>query len=276
MEFLLSTVADLNCVEDGEGVIITDLDRTGPVAAKYGLGIEIADFCTPENLDKDFSEADIRVKKKLLALRAANVRQVTFHSPYNELYPCAIDPMIRKVAYLRYEQALSLAASYGAKKIVIHAGWLENVYFKSFFIKESVGFWIDFLDRHPGDYIICLENVTETAPDFLTEIIRQVNDDRLRICLDIGHANITGTSPEEWLEKCAPYISHLHVHNNKGVINTENKASNDLHLPPGEGVMDVETLLLKAKKLCGQDLTAAIEAWKVEEAAIWLKEHDFI
>jgi sugar phosphate isomerase/epimerase len=36
-----------------------------------------------------------------------------------------------------------------------------------------------------------LENVLEDSPDELIGIVQGVNDPRLRLCLDIGHANIT-------------------------------------------------------------------------------------
>ena len=57
------------------------------LAKKYGLGIEIAEFCTPWFLDTDFDEVDPKIREKL----SCSDRFV-LHAPFSELFPCAIDP----------------------------------------------------------------------------------------------------------------------------------------------------------------------------------------
>ena len=281
MDFYLSTVADLDAKIVDDEIFVSDANRTLPFALEYGLGLEIADFCTPENLEEKFDSAKEAVSEKVKKLISNNGEKfqayspIIFHAPYNELYPTAIDSKVREVAWQRYEQAVELAKHFGARKIVIHAGWVKAVYYKNFFIKQSIKFWKDFLNQHPGNYIICLENVMENEPDFLTDIVSAINDPRLRICVDIGHANVTGTPPETWLKETAPWLSHLHVHNNNGIINNDAGGANDLHLPPGEGVMDVAKLLNIANDI-DPEITATIEAWNLEDSCKWLKENSFI
>lgn len=63
----------------------------------------------------------------------------------------------------------------------------------------------------------------------LVQIAEQVNDPRLGLCLDVGHANtsVSRTPPMEWIGPMAPWLKHVHLHNNKGDW--------DLHDPAGTG-----------------------------------------
>ena len=48
-------------------------------ARRYGLGLEIAEFCTACNMDERFSEMDAAVREKL-----AGIGRVTLHAPSSE------------------------------------------------------------------------------------------------------------------------------------------------------------------------------------------------
>ena len=74
------------------------------VAYQYGLGLEIAEYCTAWNMDEKFDRLDVVVKKKL-----EGISHSTLHAPYNELFPCAIDKKARALAAERYRQAIDLA-----------------------------------------------------------------------------------------------------------------------------------------------------------------------
>ena len=74
------------------------------VAREYGLGLEIAEYCTAWNMDEKFADVDPVVKKKL-----EGISRSTLHAPYNELFPCAIDKKARALAAERYRQAIDLA-----------------------------------------------------------------------------------------------------------------------------------------------------------------------
>ena len=88
-----------------------------PVAQAHGFGLEIAEYCTAWNMDDAFPETDAQVQKKL-----EGIEHRILHAPFNELFPCAIDPRARALAKERYKQALSLAKRYGAAKVVIGVG----------------------------------------------------------------------------------------------------------------------------------------------------------
>ena len=129
------------------------------IALRYGLGLEIAEYCTAWNMDEQFPQTDALVRRKL-----EGIPERILHGPFNELFPCAIDPKVREVARQRYLQAIDLARGYGAKKIVIHGGYNPWLYYPVWYTEQSVVFWKDFMDDVPEDMEIVLENVLEEEP----------------------------------------------------------------------------------------------------------------
>jgi len=66
-------------------------------AARYGLGLEIAEYCTAANLDAPIPEV---VTAAQCHRQAA--KRFVFHAPFNELRPAAIDPLAVSLARHRY------------------------------------------------------------------------------------------------------------------------------------------------------------------------------
>lgn len=242
-----------------ENLFISTIDpKAGNIARKYGLGLEIAEYCTAWNMDEKFEETHAAVTR---ALKGVNRR--VFHAPFNELFPCAIDPEARKLAARRYRQAIALAKDYGAEKVIIHGGFNPWLYYPVWYEEQSILFWLEFLKEDPGLPIV-LENVLEPEPRMLLSIIEKVNDPRLNMCLDIGHVNAYAKAPVlEWLQICAPHISHFHIHNNDG--------SQDTHSALFEGSISMEVLMKKASILCPQ-ATYTLELAEAEPSVSWLNE----
>lgn len=103
----------------------------------------------------------------------------------------------------------------------------------------------------------------EPGADMLVEIVRQAGSEKLRLCLDVGHAN-TMVSKEPvavWLEKCAPYLAHVHVHNNDGAM--------DLHQPLDDGVLDMKDILTRLGALAPQ-AGVTLELMQCRSSVEWL------
>ena len=233
------------------------------VAKEYGFGLEIAEYCTAWNMDEKFAGVDGVVKKKL-----DSISESLLHAPYNELFPCAIDKKARQLAAYRYRQAIDLAKRYGAKKVIIHGGYNPRIYFPVWYVEQSIAFWKAFLEEDPAGVQIVLENVLEDDPQWLLDIVKGVDDPRLRLCLDIGHVNAySEISVMEWLETCAPYINHFHVHNNDGTQDQHNALNN--------GRIPMKEFLLRAEALC-PDATFTFELMKDELSMAWLKENGLV
>ena len=246
-----------------ETIYLSTISTDAPcVAREYGFGLELAEFCTAWNMDEKFIHVDSVVKKKL-----EGIPRSLLHAPYNELFPCAIDKKARALAAERYRQATDLATRYGSRKVIIHGGYNPRIYFPVWYVKQSVLFWQDFLRGDPGVEIV-LENVLEDDPRWLLDIVAGVDDPRLRLCLDIGHVNAYSSVPlTNWLVLWAPYLSHLHIHNNDG--------SRDAHNALNEGTIPIKDLLLQAQHLC-PDATYTLELMNDAPSVVWLQENDLI
>ena len=200
------------------------------LARRYGLGFEVTAFCMAAALEDGAAVAAAEAE-------TAGIDRLWLHAPFAELHPCAIDPLVRDIAAKRYRQAIAMARRLGINRVVIHDGYVPFVYFPEWFVEQSVRFWREFLPEVPAGMTIALENVMDDGPGMLADIMKGVDDPRLGVCFDVGHANTTvsKTPPVDWLAPLSPWLRHVHIHNNFGEW--------DLHNPLGEGNIPMEQVL---------------------------------
>ena len=115
----------------------------------------------------------------------------------------------------------------------------------------------------------CRINTGVNGFALLTQIVRGVDDPRLRICLDLGHANTFASKepPEAWLRACAPFLSHVHLHNNEG--------GRDLHAALMDGKMDCAALLRLLAQLA-PEATCTLELMQDRPSLRWLEEQELL
>lgn len=232
----------------------TIADDAVQTAREFGLGVELAQFCLAENMDK--TPPDVQASLDA----ALQVPRRVLHAPFAELCPAAIDPLVREVAKRRFLQAAALAKRYGAEKMVVHSGFIPLVYYPEWFAPQSAAFWREFLNDVDG-LTLCVENVMETSPDALRQVAEQVNDPRLRICFDVGHAFCQSGDLAPWLDALAPYISHVHLHNNHGTF--------DEHLGLPDGTLDMAAVIRQLEALAPQ-ATYTLEVRSARASVEWL------
>ena len=232
----------------------TIADDAVQTAREFGLGVELAQFCLAENMDK--TPPDVQASLDA----ALEVPRRVLHAPFAELCPAAIDPLVRAVTRRRFLQAAALAKRYGAEKMVVHSGFIPLVYYPEWFAPQSAAFWREFLNDVDG-LTLCVENVMETSPDALRQIAEQVNDPRLRICFDVGHAFCQSGELAPWLDALAPYSSHVHLHNNHG--------SSDEHLGLPDGTLDMAAVIRQLETLAPQ-ATYTLEVRSARASVEWL------
>jgi len=244
---------------------ISTIDESCQAAAREAnAGIEIAKFCWAQYIDVD-RESHICHAKELMQ----GFKSFWFHAPFAEIAPCAIDPKVLELTKLRYTQSVEIAFELGIRRLVIHGGYIPYVYYPQSYVERSVEFWKEFLLTAPQDITIALENVMEPAPDMLVEIAAGVDDKRLGLCLDVGHANciISKTPPLDWIRPMSPYLKHVHIHNNLGDM--------DLHNALGEGSIPMEDVLDRVTELC-PGATFTIENMNAMPSVKWLKDKGYI
>lgn len=232
----------------------TIADDAVQTAREFGLGVELAQFCLAENMDK--TPPDVQASLDA----ALEVPRRVLHAPFAELCSAAIDPLVRAVTRRRFLQAAALAKRYGAEKMVVHSGFIPLVYYPEWFAPQSAAFWREFLNDVDG-LTLCVENVMETSPDALRQVAEQVNDPRLRICFDVGHAFCQSGELAPWLDALAPYISHVHLHNNHGTF--------DEHLGLPDGTLDMAAVIRQLEALAPQ-ATYTLEVRSARASVEWL------
>lgn len=212
----------MTCISDR--LYLATLSETAPASARdHGLGLELDDFCTAMNMDTDFPRWDARTR----GFMQCSDRFI-LHAPFAELTPCAVDPLVRDVSMRRLNQAADLCDRYGIRRMVIHSGFIPNVYFPVWFVEQGSAFFREFLKNRPSDFRIMIENVLDPDPQPLMDMVCAIGDDRAGICLDVGHANVVSKTPiQDWLRVLSPKLTHLHVHDNNGDWDT--------HSLPGDG-----------------------------------------
>ena len=246
-----------------EKLHISGMDSRAPsLARRWRLGCEDITFSYAPMLDDPAALPQA-------ANRVAGLSRLWLHAPFAELHPSAIDPLVRDIAVKRYRQTVAMARRLGIRRIVIHDGYVPFVYFPEWFVEQSVRFWRAFLPEVPQDMTIALENVMDDGPDMLAAIMEGVNDPRLGVCLDVGHANTTvsKTPPLDWIAPLSPWLRHVHIHNNFGEW--------DLHNPLGEGNIPMEQVLDALLTAC-PTATFTIENMNCAPSLDWLAAQGYL
>lgn len=211
-----------------------DAPGTTGLLASNGVGPEI--YLTAGTLDRlspDGAQAAAE------ALRAAGVNSISFHAPFEDIWPGARDEEARLLASRRLRQAIRLAPVFRPRGIVVHGGYFGWIFD---FDPEK---WIEPARRTFGEALdeaekagvdLFLENVFDEVPDHLLRLKETIGSKRLGFCCDPGHAALFSRIPvHKWLEAFGADLRELHLHDNRG--------TRDDHLPVGEGSINIRGVL---------------------------------
>lgn len=201
------------------------------LVAQTGMGVESIEFSISENLD----HLEESIKHYQKRLKKMGNPPLTLHGPFLDLNPAAFDSLIREVTMTRFDQCYQAGLALGAKKIVYHSGMIPCIYFREGWADQVSRFFNDFL-KGRDELEIVMENVLDEDWRLLLDVYKQVNHPNFKLCLDIGHAHCYSEIPVlEWAKELAPYISHVHVHDNAGDW--------DSHLGLGRGSLPYQEVL---------------------------------
>lgn len=225
------------------------------VINKYGVNMEFNHLCISENLDR--RERTLRQMKKDFA--ASNAQKAIVHGPFTEIIPASIDPRAVQLGLDRLNEAYDICKELGVKRMVVHTGYIPLLYYKQWHIEKSVKFWRTFLRDKPADFNIMIENVFEDEPYVMRNLIEAIDDKRATICLDVGHANAMTDKEinvETWAKVLAPYVTHMHIHNNFG--------SEDEHNPIDKGNMDIKKIVEIVRQAKNPQFSMTVESRQCE------------
>lgn len=223
-----------------------------------GAGIESIDFSISENLDH-LEESMEQYKKRLAVMGNP---PLTFHGPFLDLNPASFDSMIRQATMERFDQCYKAGKEFGVKKIVYHSGMIPCIYFREGWAEKTAGFFSEFMKNKEGTEVV-MENVLDKDWRLLLDVCKKVDHPDFRLCLDIGHAHCYSEIPvEEWAEELAPYVSHVHVHDNRG--------DRDSHLGLGKGNLPWQKVLELLPRT--EKRTWTIECSRREDVLLCMKQ----
>jgi len=164
-------------------------------------------------------------------LIAGNGLKVTFHAPFMDLRPGALDEKIRQASLDRIKEVFDLASYFHPLKIVCHPAFDDRYYVDcdDLWLESSIKTWTELIAlAKDAKTIIALENVYEKDPRILRRLFDVLSSDTICFCFDTGHFNVFSYTPLNiWIQELGKYLGHLHLHDNRG------KA--DEHLPVGCG-----------------------------------------
>ena len=204
-------------------------------------------------------------------LRGAGVR-CGVHLPFMDLRPGGADPVMREAACGRLARGMDLAMEYGAEHMVGHAAFHDDMdgVRREDWLDASVASWGGLLASREGYPRLCLENTHERSPEPIVALLERLPG--VGACLDVGHWFCFGRGVRRadlgrWLDAFAPYLAHLHLHDNDG--------GGDAHLALGAGDIPLDELFagLAARSLAP---TATLEPHTVEDfrgSARYMREH---
>jgi len=228
------------------------LDQYLPIIKKESLNLEI--YFSSGRFD-EIQKSDIIELRDVLDYNP----KLTIHSPFMDLSPAAVDPIIREATFKRYSSILDFASVLEPRVVVFHSGYYrwnyENKVDK--WLKGSLKTW-RLLNKRAEDLgvKIAIENIFEDEPGNLRMLAEEMGSENFGLCVDVGHINLFSRIPlQEWLQIVRPFIKEMHIHDNDG--------SGDDHLPIGDGNLDFDTVFKMSE---GLDCVYTIEAHTVENA----------
>ncbi len=198
------------------------------------------DHAVPEKIDAE------KLKKLLQKYRLDAVGHIAWYLPIGS-----------PVKYFR-ESAISESKRYfdvfsklDVRYVTIHANWPPGM----FSTKEGIEFQAESLKKLVQVAKKCNINLLYEPMDSWQDSIKSVSEilskvPGLYLHIDIGHANLFGRKPEQFIRKFHKKLKHVHLHDNNG--------KEDLHNPIGTGNIDWKNLIKILKRYYNGTITLEI------------------
>ncbi len=179
------------------------------------------------------------------------------------------------------EKVVKLAAEIGAGYIVVHPG-SHNGERKCLNLNILNLIHISKLAEEYG-VIVLLENLFDrdggnkvgVFPREILHIIEMAGSEHLKVNLDIGHAfiasNAYGLSLEDYFE-LGGYIHQMHLHDNFGILESEEAMFGDRHLPIGHGKINFREVFRNILKTNTRNLILELKNSSTEYTLASLKQ----
>lgn len=238
-----------------------DIEYTSNLCRKNNLGIEIQGFYNPYITNK----GDLLKKHKEILSTISKGK--SYHAPFWDLNLGTKIIELQDAMMKIYNEAYYTAKDLNCTEIVIHSNYNPGTYWYSGWIERSKVFLEKFLRDKDDSITLCIENQFEIDSELFIKLIDEINDSRVKICLDIGHVNANSNmSVEEWIKSLNNRIAYYHLHNNHGKQTILGYNKDDEHLGIDNGTIDISKIL----KIAEEYTPNAI--WNIECKVKYLEE----
>ena len=149
------------------------------------------------------------------------------HGVFVDINPASNEPDIAKISERLSEGSCRMAAEMGAGGVIFHGQafpYLRGGYIEQWAEKSAV-FYKRLADKYGVK--IYIENSSDLDPGPMLLLMKKCSDPRVRVCLDVGHANYSRAPLQTWILDLYDYIDYIHLSDNFGAF--------DDHLPIGVG-----------------------------------------
>lgn len=253
----------------------TEVNRVLDLCVNNNLGIELQGFYNPKLIDTE--ETNILINEyneKLLNFKGGR----SLHAPFWDLNLGTKNSMIKDVTMKTFNYAYNVAKKLGCTEIVVHNGFMPNTSFYEGWVRNATSFWQDFFADKDDSITMMIENQCEEDCEVLKMEIDSVNDPRLKVCLDIGHAHANSNmSVEDWIKALGDRIGYLHLHNNHGKVQGRPSYMNDEHLGIDMGTINISGVLSLLEEHCPNAIwNIECKLDYIEESVEFLKKIGYI
>jgi len=242
-----------------------------------GRDLELQDTVSHQVLDGDWRTHAAAIKVQLAEFSG----RLGVHGPFWGLTIMASDPAVRAVTVARLTRGLEFAAEVGATHMVIHSpfdffGHPLVAHTRVTGLNDQFAQVHDTLSdvvrlaREVGCTLV-VENIRDLNPAPLLALVRSFDSESVRVSIDVGHAHLMqhkgGPSPEQWILEAGDLLSHVHLHDNDGML--------DRHWMPGEGGIHWTSVFRALNQVGGTPrLLLELKPDQIEAGARWLADRE--
>lgn len=231
------------------------------IAKENGFGLEVEEYLWT------YTQDEILEKRKVVPGLMSGFSRFSFHGTAISRDIIGINKMSDDQLMNVYQESYQHAYFHGIDKIVFHSNYLADMATADSWISHNADLWQRFLEDKPASLCVYIENFIDDTPDLLAQLCDRINDPRLKICLDVGHAGCNSSiSLQEWIIQLGKHIGHVHLHNNDGLT--------DKHWPLGQGILDMSGAIQYLIKYA--DAATYVLECNLEQSLHWLGENEFL
>ncbi len=194
------------------------------LAESEGLGFEVLELSLPPALNEGGS-FDSCLKRYANSGLATSV-----HGCFIDVNPASSDRKIRELSKEKCRQSCKAATYLGVSNVVFHSSCFH--YLRGTYMEGWVALCADFYEELVEEYNlnIFIENSPDIDPIPIKSLMDITKNNKIGVCLDVGHANYSNVPIEKWFEYVGDRIGYIHLSDNMGVY--------DDHFSLGDGNID--------------------------------------